>query len=401
MDALKRAEESKQENARQNGNGEPASEPGLTLEPVNTVPPAPATTSLPELAAHLDAVDADLQAAANAEPKAVPPAKPAGEMRPPTSTPLHLDNGRDMAHAMFAAKTPEPPSRNALWILLGLLALAALGIGGWFWYQLQSISPKMPARPALASAPVQPGPAASAPASLPIAPKPAATVVNNETLASERGKPAAPAETRELEAASPIRLTRSRPTVDANLQRGWQSLQGNSLDAARRDYELALKNDPKNVDALLGLAAIAQRQGRSADSERLIQQAIDADPKDVSALAAQSNQGGAADPQAAESRLKSLLAEQPQSATLNFALGNLYAGQGRWADAQQAYFNAVTADSDNPDYLFNLAVSLDHLRQAKPAAQYYRQALIAAERRPPAFERERLRQRLNQLVTQP
>ena len=74
------------------------------------------------------------------------------------------------------------------------------------------------------------------------------------------------------------------------------------------------------------------------------------------------------DPMANESRLKTLLASQPESGSLNFALGNLYSRQGRWSEAQQVYFNAVAADADNPDYLFNLAVSLDHLRQPRLAA---------------------------------
>jgi tetratricopeptide (TPR) repeat protein len=104
-----------------------------------------------------------------------------------------------------------------------------------------------------------------------------------------------------------------------------------------------------------------------------------------------------ADPQTAESRLKTLLSAQPESAALNFALGNLYARQNRWAEAQQVYFNAVAADGDNPDYLFNLAVSLDHLRQPRLAGQHYRMALEAAARRPAAFDRDRRQKRLGEL----
>jgi hypothetical protein len=57
----------------------------------------------------------------------------------------------------------------------------------------------------------------------------------------------------------------------------------------------------------------------------------------------------------------------------------------------------VAADPDNPDYLFNLAVSLDQIRQPKLAAQHYRLALEAAQLRPAAFDRERVRARLEQL----
>ena len=199
------------------------------------------------------------------------------------------------------------------------------------------------------------------------------------------------------EAASPaIRVTRNQPEPDANLQRGYTNLQGNSLDQARSDYEQALRNDPNNVDALLGLAAIAHRQGRAGDAERYQQRALEADPRDAGAQAAALSNSN--DPQATESRLKTLLAAQPESAPLNFALGNLYARQNRWNEAQQFYFNAVAGDTDNPDYLFNLAVSLDQLRQPKLAAQHYRMALEAGDRRPGVFDRERVTRRLNQLT---
>ena len=87
----------------------------------------------------------------------------------------------------------------------------------------------------------------------------------------------------------------------------------------------------------------------------------------------------------------------PDTSELHFALGNLYARQNRWPEAQQVYFNAVAAEGDNPDYLFNLAVSLDHLRQPRLAGQHYRLALEAAGRRPAAFDRAGVEKRLAEL----
>jgi uncharacterized protein HemY len=108
-----------------------------------------------------------------------------------------------------------------------------------------------------------------------------------------------------------------------------------------------------------------------------------------------------ADPETTESRLKTMLAAQPESAPLNFTLGNLYARQARWSEAQQVYFNAVAAEADHPDYLFNLAVSLDHLRQSRPAAQHYQLALEAANKRPAAFDRAQVKKRLAELQPEP
>jgi tetratricopeptide (TPR) repeat protein len=193
-----------------------------------------------------------------------------------------------------------------------------------------------------------------------------------------------------------IRLSRSRPEADPALQSGWSKLQASQFDAARNDYEKALQNDPNNVDALLGLAAIARREGRAADADRLQRRAAEADPANPSAQAIQAGSGG--DPLAAESRLRSLLASQPESGPLNFALGNVLSRQQRWPEAQALYFNAVAAEPDNPDYLFNLAVSLDHLRQPKVAAQHYRLAIEAAQRRPAAFDSARAAARVQQLA---
>jgi tetratricopeptide (TPR) repeat protein len=214
-------------------------------------------------------------------------------------------------------------------------------------------------------------------------------------------RPAPPAEPARRQPAADaggtaINLRRSRPEADPTLQSAYTKLQASQFDAARQDYEAALRSDPHSVDALLALAAIAQRQGRTADAERLQRRAAEADPANPAAQAAVAGFGN--DPLAAESRLRSLLAAQPESGPLNFALGNLLARQQRWAEAQPLYFNAVAADPDNPDYLFNLAVSLDQLRQPKVAGQHYRLALEAAQRRPAAFDRERAAARLQQLA---
>jgi len=82
---------------------------------------------------------------------------------------------------------------------------------------------------------------------------------------------------------------------------------------------------------------------------------------------------------------------------LYFTLGNQYAQQGRWAEAQQAYFKAFATDPDNADYAFNLAVSLDQLHQPALALEYYRRALALAEKRSASFAPEVARTRVQQL----
>ena len=100
------------------------------------------------------------------------------------------------------------------------------------------------------------------------------------------------------------------------------------------------------------------------------------------------------DPAAAESRVKTLLAAEPEAAHLHFTLGNLYAGQERWPEAQQAYFDAFRLDDENADYAFNLAVSLDRLLQRRTALDYYRLALDLATRRPASFDSASVTERI-------
>jgi Tfp pilus assembly protein PilF len=420
MDALKRAETSKQEAARAAAAPQtPVGGDTLALEPIAQAPAA--AKALPELAAHIDALDAEL--ASGAPPSSPPAPAPEASVPPPSlslppaaaapagiRTPVD-DLGRATARNAFAAKQAAPRSRSQMWLALGVLSVAAVGIGAYVWYQVQSIgggSLNQPAPGIAASAPAArplppaavpavPLPPPATPASLPPLPASTATAPVRPVPLPQYDTPQPTAGGEAPGARMPIRLTRSRLEPDANAQRGYASLQGNQVEAARRDYELALKTDPHNVDTLLALAAIAQSEGRPADAERYRQRAVAANPADPAAQAAVLGAGTSGDPQASESRLKLLLAAQPESAPLNFALGNLYARQGRWPEAQPVYFNAVAADGDNPDYLFNLAVSLDHLRQPKLAAQHYRLALDAAQRRPAAFDRERVRVRLGEL----
>ena len=408
MDALRRAETAKQESARNAQGGTlPTAGDQLSLEPISPEPSKGATNPLPDLASHLAAVDADLAKAARPEPR-----PPSAQTRAiPETRPVEP---REAVRNAFAAKGAIPaPSRLPLWLALGTLLIAGVAIGSYVWYQMNAMNrgslavstPPPMAQPAL---PPRPQPAApiAPPAVFAAADQPTATVMTGASATPlfprQEARPARmPSAASEASANAPIHLTRTRPEPDSNLARGLASLQRGETELSRQEFEQALQRDPNNTDALLALAAIAQRQGRPADAEGLRQRALVANPSDPATQAAILNSPSSnADPHTAESRLKSLLSSQPESPPLNFALGNLYSRQGRWAEAQQVYFNAVAADGDNPDYLFNLAVSLDHLRQPRLAAQHYRLALEASAKRPAGFARDKVQQRLDELQTE-
>ena len=405
MDALKRAETSKQEAARALTGKDIAPPAGerLSLEPIATSQPRGGVSPLPDLATHLDAVDADLASTAHPEPPLRPRAGPA-----PAPDNAAEQSSRDAVRNAFIAKQmASKPSKGLLWLALGTLGIAGLGIATYVWFQVSSMGNNAlaPTAQPVPGVPVSPPPVFASSSSSTLGPAVDSMVATESLSDSETRLFSPPAPERRPERLAPadpdtppgtaIRLARTPPEPDGNLLQGHAHIQRNDLDLAHQDFEKSLRRDPNNTDALLALAAIAQRQGRPGDAEAWYRRALVANPSDPAVQAAVLNGAtAAADPQYTESRLKTLLAAQPESAPLNFALGNLYSRQKRWSEAQPVYFNAVAADSDNPDYLFNLAVSLDHLRQGRPAAQHYRLALEAADRRPAAFDREQVKKRL-------
>ena len=101
-----------------------------------------------------------------------------------------------------------------------------------------------------------------------------------------------------------------------------------------------------------------------------------------------------------EEYLLTMLESNPKAAHLNFSLGNIYAQKGEWKAAQQSYFNAWQQDSENADYLFNLAVSMDQLSKQEQALKFYKDSLLKSNNKQVGFSREAVRQRIKTLSEQ-
>jgi tetratricopeptide (TPR) repeat protein len=188
------------------------------------------------------------------------------------------------------------------------------------------------------------------------------------------------------------------PQVHPKVDTAYSAYLGGDLAAARTGYQDALRDEAGNRDALLGLAAIDVRTGRYESAEATYLRLLQADPGDAHAHASLfALRANRLDPIATESRVKSLLAADPAANVLHFTLGNQLAQQGRWPEAQQEYFKAFATDPDNADFAYNLAVSLDHLRQSKLALDYYRRAIALAEKRGASFDLAAARNRASQL----
>ena len=139
------------------------------------------------------------------------------------------------------------------------------------------------------------------------------------------------------------------------------------------------------------------RAGRYDAAEGYYTRLLELDPRDAHAQAGLIGLRGQTDPLAVESRLKNMITAQPEASFLHFTLGNQFAAQGRWAEAQQAYFQAYASDPEHADFAYNLAVSLDQMHQIKPALEYYRRALALAANRPVSFDKAQVSKRVLQL----
>lgn len=296
--------------------------------------------------------------------------------------------------------TPDTPRMRLSLPRLGLVPttalvalLVALGYGIYVYRALHpaSIAATPPAAPRRAAAPspppapelVHPPPQSPLAAVLPPVPAPS----SSSGPAAPRAHPAplaVPGAEHSATRAAAAHHTLLRPTAQpaligttaSPLDAGYAAWRAGRLDEAQALYAHAAAHDG-GAQAWLGLASIASLRGNMREADGDYEKVLQLDPTNATAQAALLDSLGASDAAAAEAHLQELIRQQP-SAFLYFALGNLYAGQQRWADAEAAYFQARARAPDNADFTYNLAVSLDHLQQYAAALNHYRAALKLA-----------------------
>lgn len=432
LEALKKAELAKQTAKAESS---PAvSPPEPTLEPA-----APVMTRerLPDISQPLEILSDDLPSSEKrapldqAEPslsmqEAEP--RPAPEPMPADEPLRRVDSERAQAQRMFQVKEMDYNPRRPFYLTIAALVLVGVGYSGYVWWQLQpktsltvsassagmpraapvqaAVQPAPPASPAQAGtpaqavAPAQPGKTAVPPIS-PVRPsrpavgsRIAGTAAPGLPRQSAAADPAPPRASTEL---PPIATNPPSLILDPLLDQAYQAFQRGDLAFSREAYLRVLAREPNSRDALLGMAAIELRAGNLDIAEARYVRLLEMNPRDSHAVAGLVALRNQLDPVALESRLKTMIASQPEAAHLHFSLGNQYARQSRWPEAQAAYFKAYSAEPENADYAFNLAVSLDQLQQRKPALDYYQRALELATRHPANFSRAQTQARIQDL----
>lgn len=351
-------------------------------------------------------------AEANVESVPRDAAEPAAERRAPADEAALAESARNL----FAVKAPRRRVSFALGV--GLLTFtASAAIATYFWLQLRPSGPRVRLPPQALDATPRPREALPpATEELSIArPEPVVTVrraappaqsPGPEQGAPSRGSlgesaplatPAPMAPPTPQKAPIPVVRRSQAPVVPPALAEAWAAYQADQLARAEALYREVLADDERNVDALNGMAAIALRGGRRAEAADWFRRSLEAQPGNAAAIAGLAGAQPRDERGSAESRLRGLIAARPSEAALHFALGNILAADRRWAEAQGSYFRAYDLDRENPDFLFNLAVSLDQLGQRGPARRFYGEALRTAAHRPHAFARPAAEARLGAL----
>lgn len=200
------------------------------------------------------------------------------------------------------------------------------------------------------------------------------------------------------EQAIAISRTKSVDKKDQQINAAYAQYNSGNYIQAEAAYQEVLKTMPENRDALLGMAAIAWRKGNVRGAYEYYLKVLKLYPRDAVAITGMISLQDNTDPLRNESTIKLILREQPETAFLHFALGNNYAIQSRWPEAQQAFFEAWRLQSDNPDYAYNLAVSLDHIGQSRAAMEYYNKALEQADSTQVSFNTTNVLARVNDLT---
>ncbi|HZV62066.1 MAG TPA: tetratricopeptide repeat protein [Methylophilaceae bacterium] len=346
------------------------------------------------------------------EPKSSQPAGGAtSRVEPVLTEPMSAP--QQVAAGVFSAKLPSG-SRQAndkKLLLIGAVSLLLLMLLGLYVYSyIDSLNPSTvlaprppitqpPASPVVASQVVSEADGANAAVVSPNEADPdkdgevAEAKAPSQPSASEReqekapmigAKMAQPPRPQEVVMGEPVaapdegalKITRNPVVVGVHpdLSAAYQAFNKGDDAAAQYHYRKVLQSDVRNTDALLGMAAVASRQGRTPDAAGWYAKVLEVDPRNTIAQAALASGYAQVDPIGAESRIKNMLAQKPDAAHLHAALGSVYVERGDWPQAQQAYFQAYHHAPTNADYAFNLAISLDHLGKSSLALQYYKEA---------------------------
>ncbi len=193
-----------------------------------------------------------------------------------------------------------------------------------------------------------------------------------------------------------------RPGLDTNyeLNNAYQALMGGDTERAIGIYKDILGAEPRNEDALFGLAATYHRLGQESQARPFYTALLKINPNHREALnnflVLVSNES----PQDALPELERLELRNPDFSPIPAQIAIVYDKLGYPEQARDKMVRAIELAPDNLTYKYNLAIMLDRQRQYADAVALYRlliQAALNGEQVPASIDS--MQKRLNYITT--
>ena len=197
---------------------------------------------------------------------------------------------------------------------------------------------------------------------------------------------ATPLEKSPVQVKPAIQITKnSKQTyADQSIANGYKAFNSAKYQAAKLEYNKALKFAPNSVDALLGLGAIALIEEDKVTAKRFYKKVLDLNPQNTTAINAISAMNN--NIQANETTYKQSIAENTNNPWAYFNLGNYYLDQQDWSKALFAFKQANQIAPNSPDIVYNIGIALDNLDRIKPAIAAYKKAVNLANYKTASFD---------------
>ena len=165
-----------------------------------------------------------------------------------------------------------------------------------------------------------------------------------------------------------------RPGLDVNyeLNRAYTSLMGGDTTAAIETYKNILSTNPRNEDALFGLAATYHRLGNLEKARPLYGMLLQVNPNHREGLNNFLVLVSDESPQDALPELQRLESRNPAFSPIPAQTAIVLDKMGYKDEAREKMLRAIELAPDNLTYKYNLAVMLDHQGNVADASALYR-----------------------------
>jgi tetratricopeptide (TPR) repeat protein len=159
---------------------------------------------------------------------------------------------------------------------------------------------------------------------------------------------------------------------DALMLKARQTSWKGNYDAAAAIYQHLIKENPRDIEALIGLATVLSWQKKYQESSAIYQQVRDMQPDipdgEIGLLRLKAWQG---EHTTAEEGLKKLLAKYPKRFDILFLLGQVTAWQRKFEESVEYFKKLLAIYPENMEAVQGLATTYKWMRKTKEGTQLY------------------------------